>query len=382
MTDPGEERQWVVRPLIWWATELDDGRYGFDHNVSIVRISSEVFENINHAIVHIPGGVLTHGWTEWALLMPEISHPHSDRFLHPAHRGWAEAFLLTLNLVKSTEAIAPVYFGAELDPTSGALVDVVPCDAYPDADYDPQTAHWAACFGDADLLLARALWPRVVRAIGLPLWMFLIDVESKHSEPRRGPDGQVSGVSYPNTLLTRFQRMSSMETATRTRLARALMLFEVGSRLPLLPAFLMMCVVLECLFVIEDEKEVGERDSDTNGRPDPKFRRPSTVVARRVAGLLTRPESLLPHGDVRDLRHRMQDVYRVRNRVVHGIGLIDAVDEGIRKDPFFLARRCLLEILLNDGLLSAFTSAESADNARGSGAGLLPLLLGLERSGC
>ena len=334
---------YAVRPLVGFSADLERNRYDFENGVAVVRASLDVLDSMEEMMPLPDGRWAVQSCTEW-LLVTKLSEADVVRLpsevLEP---DLAELFVLALNLVKPTQAVAPCKFkahGSEEAPDWNTIKD---WDDYVECDYTFAEAHWPGFFEDEDLARVKDLWPRVTRAMGRPLLELLTELE----DIQEGLSNGLVGTHYPRALLDGFRDLRQFSPLTRTRLARALGLFGIGRSLPLLPAFLMMCVVLETLFSLEETKQYQNQHSL------------SGVLAKRTAAVLTRPgpyQVSLSAGECQDL---MSGVYSARRAVVHGFQLIDQMDEKVQQDAFWLARMSLQRSLVDDDLFQLLTAFES-----------------------
>ena len=129
----------------------------------------------------------------------------------------------------------------------------------------------------------------------------------------------------------------------RTRLGRAMKLYDEGLHLPELHAFLSMCLVLETLFTVDH----GEL-----------MHKMATRLAKIVA-VADSPKSRL------DLYNRCKDLYEKRGLVVHGSTLIDQVDEKLRKDAFELCRLAIRRVLCDPRLRDVCADPTTRDKGSG-----------------
>ena len=336
---------YAVRPLAGFIADLDRDRYDFENGMAVVRPPLNVLDRMKEWMI-LPDGYWTiNKCTEW-LLVTKLSEegvvPALRKVLEP---DLVELFLLALNLVKPTEAVAPCKFkayGSQEAPDWNTIRD---WDDYVECDYTLVEAHWPGIFEGKDLARVKDLWPRVTRAMGRPLLEFFTELEDIQEEL---PNGSVV-THYPRTLLDRLRDIRQFSPLWRTRLARALGLFGIGRSLPLLPAFLMMCVVLETLFSLEESKEYQKTHSLTR------------ELAERAAAVLTKPGPYQVSLSAGECEKLMSGVYSTRRSVVHGFQLIDQMDEKVQQDAFWLARMSLQNALVDDDLFERLTAVETDD---------------------
>jgi hypothetical protein len=339
----GDTGTHVLWPLMGFEADLENDHYQFDHDVHLIRLDPETIERMNEPLDYHPD----HDGFEWGLVTNFVGHPKNASFLSPIVRDVVATFLLGLNVVKSTRASAPLEFQALYLPEAGILENLGYHGDLTWPDCHPLTAHYAECFTDDDMAVMEIIWPRVADAFGLTVWNVL------------------GSASYPDpeyhvpTLVDRFREMK--DPFARTRLARGLGLFEVGSRSALMPAFVMMCVVLESLYGFEDEtyEPLAPGDEMKKGKPEKACM--ADGLARRVASLLTRKGAAASPTDFRDCYRSVRNVYSARNRIVHGRLLADLIEEDVKRAAFSLARQSLREMLCDEDIFKRFTDMETED---------------------
>jgi len=285
-----------------------------------------------------PGSVTT----DWFGQNNEVLKETEERPLGPeeVHRRLARSFLTTLGIVRSNQTLAPVMFAAtghfngvvELQSLDGAfhLLDVpfaeLPCPrrseaASSDDDADDEEGS-TDVIGDQDVETIVSVWKRIVK-------LRAIYKEASVVEPSPSPESFAE--------LRRCVERDEKETddAEQRRLARAVDLFETGSRLPSLHAFLSMCIVLETVYV--------------NGSSDVTHKL-STRLARILGSSLDRPER-------QKLYDRAKKTYDHRSKVVHGSTLLHKNPNAL-PDASDLARRTLRCFLSDEKLFDLFSSAD------------------------
>jgi len=329
--------------------------------------------------------------TQWFLTIhrPEITEHISVKeigmsFIHSFEEAIKESFLITLQLVRSTAAMCPFEFPAEIQKDSIDEVDTnmiiwgLPSSDKPDV-YLPET------FKIGDLQLLTDLWSALVKLRKLDYWRELINKEEFFATldrlaTERATEKFVdfimshpgySGLSKEDRKQQRKQWVTSAKDAiskgdewlmeyykdcfqkfflekqeevfsNRTRIGRALNLFFQGLHLPLQHSFLSMCLVLETIFTVE-EAEITYQ------------------FATRLANMTGKTFE-----QRKDIFQRARKVYRERSNIVHGRKSIETVDTNILKDGFSFARQSLQHILLDSNLLGLYSDPITSDKTKNS----------------
>lgn len=134
-----------------------------------------------------------------------------------------------------------------------------------------------------------------------------------------------------------FEKHKEM-TENRTRLGRAITIFDDGCRLHLssMHTFLSMCIVMETLYSTEGG-EIAHK------------------IRTRACKLLQ-----MDHGfdERKRLYDRVNNVYKARSHIVHGVKMFDKINAKTIRDGTALARLSIQELLCNDELFDVFTKDE------------------------
>jgi hypothetical protein len=126
---------------------------------------------------------------------------------------------------------------------------------------------------------------------------------------------------------------------SRTRIGRALTLFNEGIQLPELHAFLSMCLVLETLL------------SDPESRFDLTHK-----ITTRYAKIVGKDDS-----ERLQLFQAIKKLYNARSQIVHGSKLLDAIEQADWQQAFELTRKILLRILVDDKLRELYLHQATQD---------------------
>jgi len=385
-----------IFPLMHFSADWPLDRYDFDLGVSLVRASPEHLGRMSKlAFADLCDGSddFFYGSVEWLLIIPWLSEidkagawvpteneeqreateedwaqldaaptgpPSPPCFAHEPRKLFRTSFMTALSVVKSNTAAPRLEFTGFIDKHE---VRVKSADKewslyWPGNSPAPLVFmpiitpyYHAEGFDESDLTRLHAVWDGLVELKGLRDWFdpascrrFFNDVEEKANQAveNRKPKGdQRIEDDTRECYREEFSRCwhdRMRETENRTRLGRAVTLFEQGLHLPPLHAFLSMCLVLETLYTA---REGG--------------------VAYNLATRLAR---VLGAGEGRRMREyyrTAREVYRRRSDVIHGRKLFDCVKEPVRKDAFILARESLERILCDSELLGIFSSKETSD---------------------
>lgn len=281
-------------------------------------------------------------------------------------------FILCLKLVRDTSAIcespfagvdkikAPIEF-ADLIDKEGDYADCMV--------HSSHTKHEP--FLPDDIPIVSELWSRLVKLRQLDKWStdvfsepFFAQLDRIACEKRQSRDTLMRKCLTPE-LLSEFwdeesqsfyYRKSFQEAfhereeeifSNRTRIGRALTLFDQGLNLPALHAFLSMCIVLETLFNI-GRNEITHQ------------------LATRFAKLISKDD----RARRAEFYKQVKSIYNGRSEIVHGNKLLEAVDPNIWSEGFNLARLALRTILLDDRLLALYSDPSTSDDKKkGKGKG-------------
>lgn len=318
------------------------------------------------------------GVVRWllALRVPQaVDHvPSNDvgfSFAEKVEDAIAASFVACLKILRSTAAVCLLSYFGEVGVSTVKILGRPPWDiATADT---PPPCDWPEDFTEEDLRLLRDVWSGMVNLRHLDSWMTTpfqeqtfarLDRAAKDAAERKWRS-QLEDRLEPvppeqrdkmREVLDEFVRRISSETGwnspygealrslfdeeeqkafnIRTRIGRAVGIFEEGVHLPHLHAFLSVCLVLETLFTL-GEGEVTHKLA--------------TRLAKVVLDEGTVAERL-------DLFRRAKKVYTARSDVVHGKKAITDVSEDARKDAFNLERKALQRILAERRYLDLYTA--------------------------
>ena len=384
------ENSWTIFPLLYLRANWSQKVYKhFDLDIRLIKVDQDTKRAMAEVLEHYAGGAsfAPIGWeddktyldVQWLL---GIHLPRAIEHLAPSETGIsfidrvansiAGAFVTCLRLVRATKAICPLHFGAKVD---GDFVDsITVCDDYFWSDCSEPTCECECpdAFTESDIQLLTEIWTSIVQLRKLYQWMdepfqetFFADLDKKAVEATKQklrsllsrpdvPKGVIENLVkgaveardsfwqqfYTQAFDTEFSKKEEEVFARRTRIGRALSLFDEGLHLLPLHSFLSMCLVLETLFTL--------------GRGE---------VAHKLAVRLSKVVADKPNDPKRkDYYHRAKKVYRERGNVVHGSKLIEEVDDNIRRDAFALACLSQQKILCSESLLRIYTARESLED--------------------
>jgi hypothetical protein len=379
-------KPWSFYPLIHlsadWTHDFHDD---FELDVRVVRADADVLRTMQGIVQadspKFPGEYVFEHDVQWLLAIHlgdveehvniyEIGMSFVDRI----EETLVETFLACLRMIRQTPVICPVKFYGSLDENS-VEIDASFADRlnYNEPDYEAPPVQWPEMFQDADLDVLKDLWRSMVSLRRLAYWIkepfeekFFSNLQQKaHARvteiiERRNPErpklfaativeaienmgGEVWKSIYGEAFREVFGEEREWVILARTRIGRALMLYNDGLHLSLLHSFLSACLALETLFNI-DRGEITHKIA--------------TRLAK-IAGAATTPEAR--QKERKDLYDNAKAVYKARSSIVHGSGLIDALDEAVKKDAFRLVRLSLQGILLKPSLLKLYADQATMD---------------------
>jgi hypothetical protein len=384
----------TIWPILYFEADWPSKSYNFDLGVQLIKADKTLLEEItdldsDYFRNNIDAAFNTRDNTQWFLAMhrPEITEHISVNeigmsFVDSLQENIKKSFLMTMQLVRSTAAICPFDFPAEIQEDSIGEVDTnmfiwgLPSSDKPDV-YLPEI------FGISDLQLITDLWSAIIKLRKLDYWAsqiskeeFFADLDKKagegavkkfvdmimsHSAYLEFPEEERKQHKEKWTVLTKeainkgeeflkefykdsFQKvfLEKQEEvfSNRTRIGRALNLFFEGLHLPLQHSFLSMCLVLETIFTVE-EAEITYQ------------------FATRLANITGKTFE-----QRKDIFKRARKVYRERSNIVHGRKSIETVEPNILKDAFFFARQSLQHILLDDTLMKLYSDPITSDKTK------------------
>lgn len=387
-----------IWPVLYFEADWPSKSHSFDLGVQLIKAEKETLDEItewdgdnNCWLSNIEGADNMRHGTEWFLGMhrpevidhvpvQEIGMSFGDRY----QRAVVKSFLMCLKLVRSTAAICPFEFPAQIQDDS--IVDIDTSDDFYGLDSNEPTVYSPEKFEVGDLQLLTYLWSTLVKLRKFDFWReainkeeFFAALDQKAGEGavRRLVDIVMSNPAYSefskeerkehkekwiasfkevinkgNEFCKQFYRdsfekllLEKQEEAfsSRTRIGRALNLFFEGLHLPLIHSFLSMCLVLETIFTVEGSEITYQ-------------------FTTRLANIIGKTFE-----DRKDIFQRARRVYRERSNIVHGRKLIETVTPDILKDGFFFARQSLQHILLNSNLLELYSDPITSDKTKDSG---------------
>jgi len=155
-----------------------------------------------------------------------------------------------------------------------------------------------------------------------------------------GKGDQFLNELYKDFLEEAFLERQEEAFSNRTRIGRALNLFDEGVGLPTLHSFLSMCLVLETLF--------------TTGKQEITYQ--FTTRLAKITGETQEQR--------RNIYERARKVYDERSNVVHGRKLIETIELDVLRDAFYLSRQALQHILCDDKLLALYSDPITSDKTK------------------
>lgn len=385
MTDDGANR-WKIYPLLYFEPNWPGDAYGdfalgmrlIKADLRSARVIKERIEEkatLWHSVYLFEPGEDQRAY-KWllAIHVPEATEhvPINDirmSFVDRVEQSIVDTFLSCLGIAGPSDVVANVSFYAEL--RDGALdADTIgDADCWDEETFDRPTGEPVQDrLTENDLPLIRQVWASLVSVRKLEKWIslpfqekFFAELDKKtnkrvEAELRRRlpelPSAQFASVlaslkemdfwdsMYAEAFRAVFAEKEEEHFNSRTRIGRAIGIFEGGHHLPKLHAFLSMCLVLETIYTV-GEGEVTHKLT--------------TRLAKTLAGS---PE------EIEELYKKAQRVYRARSNVVHGSTSIMAVEEEDRLAAFHLARRALQGILTSNDLLNLYASPGTHDTRR------------------
>ncbi len=338
MSETEAKRPFAVMPLMYLEGDWKCARYDFAAGVHLIRAEPPVLQEMEEAAFPYGQILSLAGEVQWLLARPWYGHPQdkslADGFLHRV----VEWFVAALNLVRANCTIAPFIFKATMAEGGVTVEDIRGCGDYLWA--RPERPHgYSETFPESDLELLGRVWSK--------LWDFLmmmVPATGRDLGPPESVEMDDGGelivlASMPIPYLYATFDGTSESLLGRSRLRRALALFEQGTHLPEPWAFISMFVVLETLLAVKG----GEK---------------SDVICNRFAGVWG---SLNGAGTERPAWSRVRRAYDERNRIVHGHQLMDAVPEAVQKHTFALVRETLRGILLDGKLFDLYNPEKTSE---------------------
>lgn len=378
----GPKDLWTLWPVLHFEADFAGKFYDcFGLGAYLIRaepdVVDEFFEIVSSSLN--PYSYSIRDCFHWALA---IRLPHAPGHVPSAKPGepfpdlerrvqtWlVNTFLTCLRLIKPTKAICPTKFSAVIDSGSIVKGTVKEDDDYQVCDLFLPAGSRSEPFTDADLLQLVEIWDAMVRLRKLDCLLkaaldgslfarldqdataeaqrhtkFLLDQLPEELREKMTFSQELDASRHLHSPI--FDSLVSKEEKERfldrTRVGRALALFDGGLGLPRLHAFLSMCLVLETLFTI--------------GRGEVTHK-----LAVRLAKICAKEADAEA---TREYYQRAKNVYNERSDVVHGEKTILAVDPSVERDAFALARLSLQRILLDEKLVALYSAPGTSDEVK------------------
>jgi len=385
----GKEYLSTIWPILYFKADWPLKSYNFDLGVQLIRVDETMLEDKTELgdndcwNANEQGRLDFRFHTQWFLAMrrPQI-HEHAPvnqkgiSFVDILQKSTVESFLICLQLIRSTAAICPFEFRAEIDNDS--IIDIDTTDDFCGINSDKPPVYLEEAFKIDDLQLLTDLWSAIIKLRKLYLLAELFNKEEffaecdkeagedtakklnnfahfidalkshpdylAHSEEDRKQIDELISSSLPSwaecyreSFPEVFSKKQEEVFLNRTRIGRALNLFFEGIRLPLQHSFLSMCLVLETIFTVEDTEITYQ-------------------FATRLANITGKTFE-----QRKGIFKKAREVYRERSNIVHGRKTIETVEPRVLKDAFLFARQSLQHILLDLTLLNLYSDPITSD---------------------
>jgi len=385
----------TIWPILYFKADWPSKSYNFDLGIQLIKADKNTLEEITEGsdnncwLSNIAGADDMRYNTGWFLAMhrPEVTEHISVNeigmsFVDNLQRTIRESFLMCLQLVRSTAAICPFEFPAEIHEDSISSDDVDTSSDFYGINSNKPLVYSPETFEVGDLQFLAFLWSALIKLRNLDYWSdlvskeeFFADLDKKagedatkrmvdflmsppayldfsEEERRQAKEGWTSSIKktedkgewwqeyYKESFQKVFLEKQEEEFSNRTRIGRALNLFFEGLHLPLQHSFLSMCLVLETIFTVE-EAEITYQ------------------FATRLANITGKTFE-----QRKEIFERARKVYRERSNIVHGRKSIETVESNILKDAFFFARQSLQHILLDDTLMKLYSDPITSDKTK------------------
>jgi len=381
---------WTIFPLLYLRANWSQKVYKhFGLDIQLIKADQEtkstMWETMQPAPAYAPCGKTEEGImyldVQWlvAIRLPRATEhlPPSKigiSFIDRVERSIISTLLTCLRLIRPTKVICPVSFTAYIDTESIKNNTICGCDDYYSAYYDEPMCEcdYPDPFKEKDIHILTELWTSLVHLRKLDRWIdepfqeiFFRDLDKRAGERTKQklrsifsrPDlsreitenivksfveakDELWQQYYNDALQKEFSKKEEQVFASRTRIGRALGLFDEGLHLSPLHSFLSMCIVLETLFTL-GRGEVAHK------------------LAVRLAKVVANKHNVSKR---KDYYRRVKKVYRERGCVVHGSKLIEVVDKDLRQDAFTFTRLSLQLILCSQTLLKIYTGQGSLED--------------------
>lgn len=385
----------TIWPVLYFKADWPSKSYSFDLGVQLIKADKKMLEDVtdpgadNNCWNANESGRLNFLFnTDWFLTIHPLGlteHISASKigmsFINSLQEGIIQSFLLCLRLVRSTAAICPFEFPAEIHEDS--IVDIDTTDDFCGINSDKAPTFLEDTFEIGDLQLLTDLWSALIGLRRFDSWRELINKEeffatldrlatersvekfvdlimsascfsglSKEEQKQQKKlwlNSARDAISKGDEWLLEYYRDCFQEAflekqeeafSNRTRIGRALNLFFEGLRLPLQHSFLSMCLVLETIFTVEKTEITYQ-------------------FATRLANITGKTFE-----QRKDIFERARTVYRERSNIVHGRKSIETVEPDALKDGFHFARHSLQRILLDSKLLALYSDPITIDKTR------------------
>ena len=381
----GKEYLSTIWPVLYFEADWPSKSYNFDLGVQLIRAEKPILDeitefNTNCWNANPTGRINCLSNTNWFLAMrrPQVheSIPVSEKgvsFVDNFQSSIVDSFRMCLQLVRSTEAISPFKFPAEIHEESIDAVDTI-SDDFEGINSDKPDVYLPEIFEIGDLQLLTDLWSVLIKLRKLDFWSRLVtkeeffaacDKKAGEKATEKMIDFLKSNPAYLEVSEEDRKRWASSFSETewwkeyykesfqkvflekqeemfsnRTRVGRALNLFFKGIQLPLLHSFLSICLTLETIFTVE-EAEITYQ------------------FATRLANITGKTFE-----QRKDIFERARKVYKERSNIVHGRKSIETVEPDVLKDAFYFARHSLQHILLDSRLLELYSAPITIDKTK------------------
>jgi hypothetical protein len=383
------EQPWTIWPLVYLRVDYPKEIHeDFDLDIKLIKATqpdiSENIENISSTDFAFIEEICNQ--TEWILAVNlegkidnTVSKKLAEKLRDHLENSICQSFLLCLRLIRSCPVICPVSFKTKTIEAPVNVLQLFDSDYYGMSCEIPYV-HKPESLGIEDIQRLHDIWSSIVSLRRLKEWSINIldegifeflkkrakqeierankrfdelanqleGVKFSEEEPdfRKYWESEGREYVYNELLEAEFLKEQEDTFASRTRIGRALTLFDEGVRLPKLHSFLSMCLVLETLFTVGEGETVH------------KF-------CIRMVKTLGSKEGLDKR---KEIYKRAMDVYNQRSKIVHGEKLIETVPDAVLDDAFVLARQNLQHILRDPDLLSLYSHPGTKDKKPGKAA--------------
>lgn len=394
-----EKGAYAVSPLFYFNPQWPAERYDFDPGVSVIRAEPEVIDSMKKIcldpIMTLVGGLayqvelalsfvkwllVTSSFSEaenlprpktrsvsdidtgavWEMELDEIIGGFGD-FSDGLREEFKSGFLSAMNVVVTTGTVAPLTFEAEIEfgdntvevTTIKGVYFIIHFEVFGE-DLAEGGFPGLPKGEESDIEMIQEVWSTLARLRSLKEWAdqictaeFFSALDRRAGQRRQkyldaGGNPDRAEAVYRSTFYKEFRKIRNEKWTQKTRLERALSLFEAGLNQERLYRFLSMCLVLETLYTM-GEGEVKHK------------------LATRLAHILEPNQDAQKREDYYKLASR---VYKERSQVVHGEKSINSVQRGVQTAAVDLARKSLLRMLCNEDLLGLFGSQETEGSGR------------------